>query len=93
MGFTTSESFLRSILDLFRSTTASGFVTKTVTLSGTATALPDFKCKAIEFLATIDVTSGSGVAITFTNGGVLPCNNASEILVSGSGDVDYIIYI
>ena len=93
MGFTTAESFLKSILDLFRSTTASGFVTKTVTLSGTSTALPDFKCKAVEFLSTITIKCGSETSVTLTNGGAVPCNNASEISVSGSGDVGYIIYI
>lgn len=92
MSLTAGESFLKSILDVFKSKTANGTVSKTTSLSGTATALPDFKCKGVEFLGTVTLTLGGGDAISYS-GGVIPCNNASEILVSGTGSVSYIIYI
>lgn len=92
-GLTAGESFLKAILDLFRFTTASGAVSKTVSLSGTVTALPDFNCKAVEFLGTVTLTLGGGDAISYS-GGVIPVGkNASEILVSGSGSVSYIMYL
>jgi len=91
-GLTAGESFLRSLLDLVRSKTTAGCRSVTTSLTGTATALPAFKCKAVEFLGTVTLTLGGGDAVSYT-GGVVPCNDASEILVSGSGSVSYIIYL
>lgn len=90
-GLTAAESFLKSILDIFRSKTSNGFRLGSVSLTGTATPLPAFKCKAVELLATATLTN-NGVSVSYT-GGLLPCNDASEIVVSGSGTLTYIIYL
>jgi hypothetical protein len=91
-GLTAGESFLKSILDLWRNRTANGVISKSYTLTGTPTGLADFKCKAVQLLASSTVILGNGDSITYA-GGLLPCNNANEILVSGSGTLNYLIFI
>jgi hypothetical protein len=91
-GLTAGESFLKSILDLWRNRTANGVISKSYTLTATPTPLADFNCKAVQLLASCTVTLGSGDSITYA-GGLLPCNNANNILVSGSGTLTYLIFI
>ena len=91
-GLTAAESFLRSLLDLNRSKTTSSCRSVTVALSATVTPLASFKCKSVEFLGVVTLTLGGGSAVSYP-GGIIPCNDASEILVSGSGSVSYIIYL
>jgi hypothetical protein len=92
MGETKAEGILYAIRDILSSKRASGVISKSVTLTGTVTALPDFKCVGVQTLSSCTITLGGGDAITFA-GGLLPCNNANEILVSGSGSLGYLIYI
>jgi len=91
-GLTAGESFLKTILDLWRNRTSSGVISKSYTLTGTPAPLVDFKCKAVQLLASSTITLGNGDSITYS-GGLLPCNNANEILVSGSGTLTYLIFI
>jgi hypothetical protein len=91
-GLTSGESFLKSILDLWRNRTSNGVISKSYTLTGTPTGLANFKCKAVQLLASSTVILGNGDSITYA-GGLLPCNNANEILVSGSGTLTYLIFI
>jgi hypothetical protein len=91
MGFTTAEAFLKNIRDLSISTTGTAFIVGTYTLTATPTAVSSVQCKAIELLSTVTLTA-NGVSISYP-GGILPCNNASEVLVSGSGSVSYILYL
>lgn len=91
MGFTTSESFLKTIRDLFSTSTTNSFVVGTYTLTGTPTPIGNLQCKAVELLSSSTLTA-NGVSITYA-GGILPCNNLSEILLSGSGTVSYIAYL
>ncbi len=91
MGFTTAEAFLKNIKDLLNSTNGNAFVVGTYTLTATPTAVTTIQCKAIQLLSSVTLTA-NGVSITYP-GGLLPCGNASEVLVSGSGTVSYIIYL
>jgi len=91
-GLTAGESFLKTILDLWRNRTANGVISKSYTLTGTPTGLPSFNCKAVQLLSSCTVTLGNGDSITYA-GGLLPCNNANNILVSGSGTLTYLIFI
>jgi hypothetical protein len=94
MGFTKLEQFLKSILDLFHSSTSSGSVTATETLTGTATALTSsIACKAVILLSAVTVRTGDGPAVSLTSPLTLPCNRPSDILVSGSGTLSYIILV
>lgn len=90
MGLTAGESFLKSILDMFRSTTANGSKTVSISLS-TATPLAAFKCKAVYLLSNCSFVTGGGDTIAITSPVLLPCNDASEIIVSGSGTLNYLI--
>jgi len=92
MGLTIIENFLKSILDLFRSSTSSGARSASVILTGTSTALPDYSCRGIMILNSCTLVVGNGTAVTFP-GGIIPCNNASEIFVSGSGTLNYLILL
>lgn len=91
-GLTAGESFLKTLLDLFRNKTANGVISKSYTLTATPTALPSFTCKAVQLLSSSTVTLGNGDSITYA-GGLLPCNNTDNILVSGSGTLTYLIFI
>lgn len=93
-GLTAGESFLKSILDSFRFVTASGSRSTVVALTGTLTALPDFKCKAVILMSNCSFVTGNGNTIDLTTPPLtIPCNNASEILVSGSGNLSYLILL
>lgn len=91
-GLTAGESFLKSILSVFISSSAVGSITKTMTL-GSATPLVDRPCKAVILLNACSFFTGNGDTIAITSSLVLPCNNASEINVSGSGTLNYIILL
>ena len=91
-GLTAGESFLKSILDLWRNRTANGVISKSCILTGTPTPLADFNCKAVQLLVSCTITLGNGDSINYA-GGLLPCNNANNILVSGSGTLTYLIFI
>ena len=94
MGFTKLEQFTKSILDLFKSSTSSGSITATQSLSGTATALSsNVNCKAVILLSAVTITTGGGTNVSLTSPLTLPCNFPSDILVSGSGTLSYIILI
>jgi hypothetical protein len=93
-GLTAGESFLKSILDWSRFVTASGSRTATITLSGTPTPLLDFRCKAVILLSECDFSTGNGDTISLEIPPILlPCNNANEVLVSGAGDLSYLILL
>lgn len=92
MGLTIIENFLKSILDLFRSSTSSGTRSASVNLTGVSTSLPDYACRGVMILNSCTLVTGSGTAITFP-GGTIPCNNTSEIFVSGSGTLNYLILL
>ncbi len=93
-GLTAGESFLKSILDSFRFVTASGSRTSLVVLTGTLTPLPDFKCKAIILMSECSFVTGNGSTLTLTSPPLtIPCNNASEILVSGTGNLSYLMLL
>lgn len=92
MGLTILEQFTKSILELFSSSTSSGSITATQSLSGTATALSSgVKCKAVILLSAVTITTGNGAAVSLTSPLTLPCDFPSDILVSGSGTLSYII--
>jgi hypothetical protein len=94
MGFTTLEELLKSILGLFRSSSSDGSITATQSLTGTATALTStVNCKAVILLSAVTVTTGGGTAVSLTSPLTLPCNYPSDILVSGSGTLSYIILV
>lgn len=93
-GLTAGESFLKSILESFRFVTASGSRTSLVALTGTLTALPDFKCKAVVLMSECSFVTGNGSTLTLTSPPLtIPCNNASEILVSGTGNLSYLMLL
>ncbi len=92
MGFTIVEELLKAIKDIFRNRTANGVVSGSYSLTGTPTGLPDFACKAVQLLSSCTVTLGGGASINYP-GGLLPCSNASDIRVSGSGTLTYLIFI
>jgi hypothetical protein len=94
MGFTKLEQFLKSILDLFHSSTSSGSVTATQALSGVSIALTStLNCKAVILLSAVTIRTGDGPAVSLTSPLTLPCNHPSDILVSGSGTLSYIILV
>lgn len=94
MGFTILEQFAKSILDLFHSSTSSGSITATQALTGTATALSStVNCKAVILLSAVTIRTGDGPAVSLTSPLTLPCNFPSDILVSGSGTLSYIILV
>lgn len=92
MGLTVLEQFIKSILDLFKSSTSSGSRSASVSLTGTSTALPPYACRGIMILNSCTLVTGDGTAITFP-GGVIPCTDASQIFVSGSGTLNYLILL
>jgi len=93
-ALTAGESFLKGILEAFRFVTASGSRTATVSLTGTSTALSSFRCKAVLILSNCTFVTGNGDSLVLTNPPILlPCNNANEIFVSGSGTLNYLILL
>jgi len=93
-GLTAGESFLKSILESFRFVTASGSRTATLALSATPTPLLNYKCKAVLLLSECTFSTGNGDGILLENPPILlPCNNANEVLVSGSGFLNYLILL
>jgi hypothetical protein len=93
-GLTAGESFLKSILESFRFVTASGSRTATVALTGTLTALPEFKCKAVILLSECSFATGNGSTLALDAPPILlPCNNTNDIQVTGGGSLNYLILL
>jgi hypothetical protein len=93
-GLTAGEGFLKSLLNWSSYVTANGSRTATLSLSGTLTPLLDYKCKAVILLSECNLATGNGDTIELLSPPLLlPCNNASEILVSGSGTLSYLILL
>lgn len=94
MGLTIIENLIRSFLELGRSVSSSGSITATQSLSGTSTALSStVNCKAVILLSAVTITTGGGTAVSLTNPITIPCNKPSDIFVSGSGTLSYIILV
>lgn len=94
MGFTILEQYVKSIVDLLSRDVSSGTITSTQTLSGTLVPLSkQMKCKSVTFLSNVTISTGNGESIDLTSSLNVPCNYPSDILVSGSGTLSYIIIL
>lgn len=94
MGVTVLEQFTKSILDLFKSSTSCGSITATEVLTGSPLPLTkSVECKAVILLSNVTIRTGDGPEVSLTSPLTLPCNKPSDILVSGSGTLSYIILI
>lgn len=86
------EYLITNLFNILVSVMGTRVTTAVTTLSGTATALPSFPCKSVTLLTSCSLTSGGGVPVTILPNTNIPCQDASQLLVSGSGTLNYLIF-
>lgn len=86
-----TEELLLIMYQLWYSTIATKAISASISLTGSSTALSAVNCKGVTLLSACTIVVNGGASMAVGPGLNIPCNSTSEIAVSGSGTLNYLI--